>query len=134
MAGSRTVRGTAVLDPAPPDRTRGKVNILIDRDGLTEMQMTDEWIEVGDLRVSSEQHVALRSGERLQLTHKELRLLVLFVKNPGRLLRRELIAAEVWDGAAPGRTIDIHVARLRAHLPDNAIETVIRLGYRFVMT
>jgi DNA-binding response OmpR family regulator len=48
------------------------------------------------------------------------------------LLRRERIAAEVWGGRA-GRTIDIHVARLRARLPEGAIETVIRLGYRFVL-
>ncbi|MFN2389202.1 MAG: winged helix-turn-helix domain-containing protein [Actinomycetota bacterium] len=90
-----------------------------------------EAIQVGDLRLYPEEFVATWRGERLFLTPKEFQLLVLFARNPGRLLRRQLISETVWDDAARGRTIDIHVARLRSHLPRGAIETVIRLGYRF---
>ena len=90
-------------------------------------------IEIGPLRVYPDEFVAMLDGERLSLTPKEFRLLVLFARNPGRLLRRNLISDEVWDSQARGRTIDIHVARLRNCLPAGAIETVIRLGYRFQM-
>jgi two-component system alkaline phosphatase synthesis response regulator PhoP len=92
-----------------------------------------ETIDVGRLRLYPEEFVALLDGERLSLTPKEFQLLVLFARNPGRLLRRSVISDGVWDSKARGRTIDIHVARLRNHLPDGAIETVIRLGYRFQM-
>lgn len=92
-----------------------------------------EAIEVGPLRLYPDEFVALLDGERLPLTPKEFQLLVLFARNPGRLLRRSLISEQVWDSPARGRTIDIHVARLRNHLPEGAIETVIRLGYRFLM-
>ncbi len=92
-----------------------------------------EVIEIGDLRVVPDEFFATLGGRRLDLTRKQFLLLVLFVRNPGRLLRRELIAKEVWNSRTPGRTIDVHVARLRRRLPENAIETVIRLGYRFQM-
>jgi two-component system, OmpR family, alkaline phosphatase synthesis response regulator PhoP len=93
----------------------------------------DDMLVAGDLRIYPEDYVAELDGERLALTNKEFQLLVLFARNPGRLLRREVIAAEVWGAQHHGRTIDIHVARLRSRLPDGAIETVIRLGYRFVL-
>jgi two-component system, OmpR family, alkaline phosphatase synthesis response regulator PhoP len=92
-----------------------------------------DFIEVGPLRVVPDEYLATINEERLRLTSKEFSLLVLFMTNPGRLLRRERIAAEVWGGHAPGRTIDIHVARLRSYLPSDAIETVIRVGYRFTL-
>ena len=94
---------------------------------------SDQVLVVGDLRVWPDEFVAELAGERLSLTNKEFLLLTMFMRNPGRLLRRERIAAEVWQGQTMGRTIDIHVARLRARLPAGAIETVIRLGYRFIM-
>ena len=90
-------------------------------------------IVVGDLRVFPEDYIAEFAGERLFPTNKEFQLLLLFARHPHRLLRRGLIAEAVWDGQVRGRTIDIHVARLRAQLPQGAIETVIRLGYRFVL-
>lgn len=90
-------------------------------------------VEVRELRVWPEQCVATLDGRELQLTQKELLLLALFIKNRGRVLRRERIAAEVWGGNAPGRTIDVHVARLRSKLPAGAIATVVRVGYRFVL-
>lgn len=90
-----------------------------------------EAIEVGDLRIVVDEYVATLGGERLDLTNKEFALLVLFARNRGRLLTREQIAAQAWGGHAPGRTIDIHVARLRSRLPPGAISTVIKVGYRF---
>ncbi|MCA1705083.1 MAG: winged helix-turn-helix domain-containing protein [Actinobacteria bacterium] len=92
-----------------------------------------EVIQVGDLQLYPDEFVAMLKGERLSLTPKEFQLLILFARNPGRLLRRNVISEAVWGTSAPGRTIDIHVARLRSQLPAGSIETVIRLGYRFLM-
>ena len=92
-----------------------------------------EVVELGDLRVYPQEFLATLGGERLPLTNKEFRLLVLFVRNPGKLLPRRVIANEVWGTPDPGRTIDIHIARLRNRLPDGSIETVIRVGYRFIL-
>lgn len=96
-------------------------------------EVSEEVIERGRLQVRPAHYTATLDGERLPLTRREFELLVLFVRNPGRLLLRERIAAEVWRSDSPGRTIDIHVARLRSRLPKESIETAIRLGYRFLL-
>ena len=90
-------------------------------------------IEIQGLRVYPEEYVATLDGEPLRLTQKEFRLLALFASRPGRLLTRKVIAGEVWGSKAPGRTIDVHVARLRNRLPAGAIETVVKIGYRFLL-
>ena len=93
----------------------------------------EDVIARGELKVYPGQAFAELAGRRLRFTAKEFQLLVLFARNPGRLLRRDVIAATVWRRELKGRTIDVHVARLRARLPAGAIETVIPLGYRFVL-
>lgn len=99
--------------------------LLTDLDGV---------IERGSLRLVPDEYLATVDGQALTLTRKEFQLLVAFASNPGRLMRRDRLAVEVWEGKASGRTIDIHVARLRSKLPTGAIQTVIRVGYRFVLS
>lgn len=94
----------------------------------------DGSISIGPLTIRPDTLSVVLDGRELQLTAKEFRLLAIFAANPGRVLRRERLESEVWDGHAPGRTIDVHVARLRAKLPSNAIDTVVRVGYRFVLS
>ena len=73
----------------------------------------------------------LLDGRELKLTAKEFALVWLFAQNPGRVLPREVIEKEVWGGSVRGRTLDTHVSRLRRLLPPGAIQTVVRVGYRF---
>lgn len=94
----------------------------------------DDVVAAGELRIYPDLHIAELAGTRLHLTAKEFQLLLLFARNPDKLMRRERIAAEVWHRTPRGRTIDVHVARLRARLPRGAIQTVIPLGYRFVLS
>jgi DNA-binding response OmpR family regulator len=87
----------------------------------------------GPLSIDPAEFIASLDGNHLSLTPKEFGLLTLFARNRGRLLRRDVIEREVWGGHASGRTIDIHVSRLRRMLPPGAIQTVVRVGYRFVL-
>ncbi|HQR29293.1 MAG TPA: response regulator transcription factor [Anaeromyxobacteraceae bacterium] len=78
------------------------------------------------------------NGEPVTLTAREFDLLAFFVAHPGRVYSREQLTRAVWgslyDGT--GRTVDNFVARLRAHIGDDAdrprwLETVRGVGYRF---
>lgn len=91
-------------------------------------------LTVGGLAIDPAEFTAVYAGCRLRLTNKEFRLLTLLAANAGRLLTRATIADRVWDGDVRGRTIDIHIARLRRQLPPGAIETVIKVGYRLAQT
>jgi DNA-binding response OmpR family regulator len=78
------------------------------------------------------------NGAALELTAKEFDLLAFFVTHPDRVHTREQLMEAVWGSRYFGtaRTVDNFVARLRAHLGDDAdqarhLETVRGVGYRF---
>ena len=83
--------------------------------------------------------VDLDGGIRTTLSDKEEALLRYLAANAGRIVSREEMLARVWGLNAPGietRTVDVHIARLREKLGDNAadpriIVTVRGKGYRF---
>jgi DNA-binding response OmpR family regulator len=77
-------------------------------------------------------------GRPVPLTAREFDLLVFFVAHPGRVYSREQLMQAVWGSRYTGtaRTVDNFVARLRAHIGDDAerprhLETVRGFGYRF---
>jgi DNA-binding response OmpR family regulator len=89
------------------------------------------------IRVDRDRHQAYVAGRELELTYLEFQLLAHLVENPHRVHSREHLMAAVWDYAFPGdgRTVDVHVARLRRKLGAAhraAIVTVRRVGYKFV--
>ncbi|ATL30929.1 response regulator transcription factor [Streptomyces formicae] len=96
--------------------------------------------DVGDLRLGSvrielpTRQVSV-DGSVVQLTRKEFDLLALLAQRPGVVFRREQIISEVWRTSweGTGRTLEVHVASLRAklHMPA-LIETVRGVGYRLV--
>lgn len=75
-------------------------------------------------------------GVPVTLTRKEFDLLSLLAQRPGVVFRREQIISEVWrtNWEGTGRTLEVHVASLRAKLGLPAlIETVRGVGYRLVV-
>jgi DNA-binding response OmpR family regulator len=74
-----------------------------------------------------------RAGEReVALTATEFGLLAHLMRSPDRVLTREQLLAAVWGYAASAgtRTVDVHVAQLRAKLGSDApIRTVRGVGY-----
>ncbi|HAR42722.1 MAG TPA: DNA-binding response regulator [Bdellovibrionales bacterium] len=91
-------------------------------------------LKVGELTLSEETHEARLSGNKLELTASEFRLLSALLKNTGRVLARqkliELIQGEGINVTL--RTIDTHVFGLRKKLGDagSLIETIRGVGYR----
>jgi len=75
------------------------------------------------------------SGERLELTTTEFKLLTLLIERRGRVQSRETLLFDVWgyQNAIDTRTVDTHIRRLREKLGPNAdrLETIRGEGYRF---
>jgi DNA-binding response OmpR family regulator len=85
-------------------------------------------IDFTDMRVVCE-------GASVKLTRKEFDLLATLAKRAGRVATRQQLLDDVWgyDYYGDTRTLDVHIRRLRQKLGacDDAIETVIGVGYRF---
>jgi two-component system response regulator RegX3 len=95
-------------------------------------------LEVGDVRMELDKHLATRAGEPLELTVKEFELLRMLLENAGRLVRREQLISTVWNTTWFGstKTLDVHVSALRKKLGDDPtapryIHTVRGVGFRF---
>jgi DNA-binding response OmpR family regulator len=93
-----------------------------------------EIVAWGPLQVSPDEHSATLSGKPVTLTNMEMKLLLSFLRQPGRVLTRSLLLQTVWDSpSASTRTVDKHVESLRRKLPPfgKKLETVVGVGYLF---
>ena len=95
-------------------------------------------LTVGDISLNTEERVAIRNGETVDLTAKEYDLIELLMRNPRRVYSRENLMNVVWGYTYAGdyRTVDVHIRRLREKLERNPAEpeyilTKWGVGYYF---
>ena len=95
-------------------------------------------LSVGKLTLNTEERVAIRDGEVVDLTAKEYDLIELLMRNPRRVYSRENLMNVVWGYSYAGdyRTVDVHIRRLREKLEKNPAEpdhimTKWGVGYYF---
>ncbi len=91
---------------------------------------------VADLRLDPATHFAWRGKTKLDLTAKEFALLEYLMRNPNRLITREMVLNHLWDygQTLASNVVDVHIRRLRRKVDDpfnlKLIETVRGAGYR----
>ena len=95
-------------------------------------------LTVGKITLNTEERVAIRDGETVDLTAKEYDLIELLMRNPRRVYSRENLMNVVWGYTYAGdyRTVDVHIRRLREKLEENPAEpdhimTKWGVGYYF---
>lgn len=88
-----------------------------------------------DISLDPETHKVHRAGNLLKLGPTEFRLLTTLMEKPGKVWSREQLLDRVWgrDIYVDGRTVDVHVGRLRKALKvpgsEDPIRTVRGAGY-----
>jgi DNA-binding response OmpR family regulator len=100
-------------------------------------QPAAEHIRIGELVVDRSRRRVSLGGQALQLTPTEYRLLSALASRPDHILTRDELAQLVWgyQDASQGRTIDVHIRRLRVKLsqgpvPAPQIISVRGFGYK----
>ena len=96
-------------------------------------------VRFGDFEFSRPALRLSRGGIPIRLTGQPLQLLMVLLEEPGRLVTRDEIRARLWPDTTVefDHGLDVALNRLRAALGETArapryIETVPRLGYRFI--
>jgi DNA-binding response OmpR family regulator len=89
------------------------------------------------VRLDLERRTAQVDGRPLDLTYLEFELLAHLTAHPHRVHTRDHLVSAVWGygHVGDGRTVDVHVARLRRKLgPEHreSIVTIRRVGYKYV--
>jgi two-component system, OmpR family, response regulator len=93
-------------------------------------------LEVGSLRLDPAAHRAWRGETELDLSPKELALLEVFMRSPGRVLSRSQLLDSAWDIAFERRSniVDVYVRYLRDKIDRpfdcTSLETIRGVGYR----
>ena len=93
-------------------------------------------LHVGDLLVDVERQSVRRGGHAIDLTAREFAVLHLLAQRAGKVVTRQQILDEVWDGETDLRSnvIDVYIAALRAKLDKpfgcTSIQTLRGVGYR----
>jgi heavy metal response regulator len=92
-------------------------------------------LQVGNLRLDPARRTVTRGGVKIDLTPREFTLLDYFMRHPGRVLTRTMIAEHVWDYSFDTSTnvIDVYVNYLRkkidAEHEPKLLQTVRGVGY-----
>jgi DNA-binding response OmpR family regulator len=100
------------------------------------VDVVQQTVRLGSVAIELPTRQVEVDGIAVPLTRKEFDLLALLAQRPGVVFRREQIISEVWHTSweGTGRTLEVHVASLRAKLGLPAlIETVRGIGYRLVI-
>ncbi|MDY2593892.1 MAG: response regulator transcription factor [Oliverpabstia sp.] len=103
---------------------------------LRRYKKTDARMYLLDIVIDTESRMVFQNGKQVELTLKEYELLLLFVRNKNRALYRETIYENVWGGeySGTGRTVDLHVQRLKKKLGlEEHITAIYKVGYRLVV-
>jgi DNA-binding response OmpR family regulator len=94
--------------------------------------VTDSGLQVGEIRLEPQQRRVYAAGVEVMLTATEFELLACLMRRPGRVFSREQLLSDVWgySSIAGARTVDVHVAQVRAKLGEaSPIRTVRGVGY-----
>ncbi len=96
-------------------------------------EMSGDSITYNGLRLDLLKHKCYIDGQEVQLTKKEMEIMILFLRNSGRVLSREEILHNVWSDEVVvlDRTIDVNITRLRKKIGEYGRYIVTRQGYGY---
>ncbi|WP_339633251.1 response regulator transcription factor [Bizionia echini] len=121
-----------ITKPIKPKVLISKVKSLLRR--FKEDVSTEAIVKIGNLVINRDEYKIILNGEELILPRKEFELLSLLASKPGKVFKREEILDKVWGNevVVGGRTIDVHIRKLREKIGDDSFKTVKGVGYKFV--
>lgn len=123
-----------LVKPFALSELRARLRALLRRESTDKSGV----LTIGDLVLDPASHQVQRTGRPVDLTAKEFALLEYFMRNPGRLITREMAEDHIWnyDFEGTSNVVDVYVRRLRRKIDDPSniklFETVRGAGYRLV--
>lgn len=122
-----------ITKPIKPKLLVSKVKALLRR--FKAPDENESIVKIGNLTINREEYKIVIGKEEVILPRKEFELLSLLASKPGKVFKREVILDKVWGNevVVGGRTIDVHIRKLREKIGDEKFKTVKGVGYKFVL-
>ncbi|MEY4431977.1 MAG: hypothetical protein RLZZ44_107 [Bacteroidota bacterium] len=119
-----------ISKPIKPKLLVSKVNALLRR--FNDQQKNVGTLSVGGIEINREEYIIIKDGIEISLPRKEFELFYLLASKPGKVFKREEILDKIWgnDVIVGGRTIDVHIRKLREKIGDDFFKTIKGVGYK----
>ena len=133
VAGFEAGADDYITKPIKPKVLVSKVKSLLRR--LKAENQADSTVVVGDITINRDEYVVFKGDKKIFLPRKEFELFSLLTSKPGKVFKRETILDRVWGSevVVGGRTIDVHIRKLREKIGDNHFKTIKGVGYKFII-
>jgi two-component system alkaline phosphatase synthesis response regulator PhoP len=133
VAGFEAGADDYITKPIKPKVLLSKVKALLRRFKSTEK--SQDSVQAGNITINREEYKIYVGKQGMVLPKKEFELLALLASKPGKVFKREEILDNVWGNevVVGGRTIDVHIRKLREKLGDKKFKTIKGVGYKFVV-
>ena len=122
-----------ITKPIKPKVLISKVKSLLRR--LKAESQEDSSVKIGDITINRDEYLIFKGDKKIFLPRKEFELFSLLTSKPGKVFKRETILDRVWGNevVVGGRTIDVHIRKLREKIGDKRFKTIKGVGYKFVI-
>jgi two-component system alkaline phosphatase synthesis response regulator PhoP len=132
VAGFEAGADDYITKPVKPKVLTSRLKALLRRRPVPEQEVPGK-MEFSDLIIDPERYHVEIAGNVIELPRKEFELLSLLASKPGKVFTREEIMDRIWGTVVivGGRTIDVHIRKLREKIGDDRIKTVKGVGYKF---
>ena len=132
LAGFEAGADDYITKPVKPKVLVSKVKALLRR--FRESEEAPKNLKLGNLVINREEYKVIKDKKEMMLPRKEFELLALLASKPGKVFKREEILDNVWGNEVivGGRTIDVHIRKLREKIGNDRFKTVKGVGYKFV--
>ena len=121
-----------ITKPIKPKLLISKVKALLRR-LKNEESKSAETLNIGNIEISREEYKIIKDSIEIVLPRKEFELFYLLASKPGKVFKREEILDKVWGNevVVGGRTIDVHIRKLREKIGEDLFITIKGVGYKF---
>ncbi len=135
IAGFNVGADDYIAKPIKPRALISRINAILRRN-VSNAEVSENNIEIGDLVIDREAYLVYQKGEKVVLAKKEFELLYLLASKPGKVYSRESILKNIWEDSVivTNRTIDVHIRKLREKLGETYVSTVKGVGYKFELS
>jgi DNA-binding response OmpR family regulator len=121
-----------LVKPFEVEELRARIRALLRRESSSKSGL----LQVADLVLDPAAHIVRRGDRRIELTAKEFSLLEYLMRNPNRLVTRQMAEEHLWnyDHVIASNVVDVYIRRLRRKIDDDwdikLLETLRGSGYR----
>lgn len=129
LAGYEAGADDYITKPVKPKVLMSKIKALLRLKSTDEQQ---QLIELEGLTIDRETYKVTFRDEEFMLPRKEFELIALLASNPKRVFKRDEILEKVWGNevVVGGRTIDVHIRKLREKFGNDRLSTIKGVGYK----